>query len=153
MTFLATLQGVANCVAAANLPSGTPGTLILGGDGAGGSQPCCENGGLLRVEMVEAQPQDDERNVYGGVCDLMFEMLGRVTVLRCWPTIKNNGGAPSAIDVVDAGVAFLADAEAALSALACCPEVNSISKISFIQPEGGCAGFEIEFYSDVQICC
>lgn len=153
MTFLATLQGVANCISAAGLPLGVPGTLILGSDGAGASQPCCENGGLLRVEMVEAKPQDDERNVYGRVCDLTFEMLGKVTVLRCWPSIKANGGAPPATDVLDAGVGLVGDAEAALTALACCPDVVSIRQVTFVEPEGGCAGFEIEFWSDVQICC
>jgi len=153
MSFSEVLQAVANCVAAAELPLGTPGTLILGPEDAGLSQPCCDNGGLMRVETLEVTPVDDEGTVYGRQCDTTFLLLAKLTILRCWPTIKANGGAPNPVEVTSTGTALVDDAYAALAAVLCCDRVRSTRRVTFIAPDGGCAGYEIEFYSDVEICC
>lgn len=115
-------------------------------------EACCTDG-QLAVYAKDVYPFTNfpNRSNNAEICSPPLAANVTVQLLRCWPTMDEDGTAPTAAQIQTASAAIYRDLFLLTWGLLCCLKVAGRKrKISFSNskitgPQGGCAGVEVDF--------
>lgn len=138
-----------------------PGRSSLVPGGAVAWDNCCEGGGQLWVRLVEMYPTGPfpGRDTSTRCQPVMWGVRVAVGVLRCTPTVDDNGNAPTEAALTGDALGMTLDAAALRDAILCC-FVNTSRNVQTWAlenwlpqgPQGGCAGGEWTIVLGVGTC-
>lgn len=113
--------------------------------------------GVLAASVMHVYPSRAFPTDAGGVaaflsCPVLYDAVDiTITVLRCAPTLDQNGNPPSCVALAGSAAGWRADAAAVRATLACClPVLRDAGVVKDfvlrdlvpVGPEGGCSGME-----------
>lgn len=113
---------------------------------------CCD-GGQLTAFIERVYVQNNFPGSQGQAITCMAPLAGEFTIqlIRCVPTMTDDGEAPSCEALSDSSRLIYEDMYIATRAVICCLAAYRKSReftmrdIRTVGPQGGCAGFEIKF--------
>lgn len=106
----------------------------------------CSRGkcGMVYLNHLSTFPSESFPNVgVDSKCTVPLVHELELGVVRCMPTMDNDGDLPDPADITSAALGLFMDQEALYSAIKCCDTVFrdlSVSRWSSIGPQGGCVG-------------
>lgn len=149
--FWLTAEELLDCVCAALTEESECGCPCRAGVvvGAPAWDDCCE--GSLNVWMERPYFHDifPAQTSAAVVCSTPLAGEFAIQLLRCAPTIKDDGSAPTADELSESARLMYQDMYITLRALSCClaqskrDRLYTIRESNFVGPEGGCVGFQI----------
>lgn len=101
--------------------------------------------GMAYVVLDSMYPSDSLPNpsLTPQHCGSPLAVTFRVGVLRCVPQMEEDGSLPNEEELLEAGLAIVADAAAIWSVVSCCLDEDVfVGQYTSLGPEGGCAGGE-----------
>lgn len=110
---------------------------------------CCEGQLTANIDNIFFHDNFPQRTSQAQVCASFLAGEIVITLLRCAPTVKDDGSAPSCPELSESARKILQDMYISLKALVCClSEARRhrkyvITDARTVGPEGGCVGFTI----------
>lgn len=115
-------------------------------------EACCSDGQLaVYVKDIFPFANFPSRNGEANICAPTLAANVGVQLLRCWPTMDEDGTAPTGPQIQAASNDLYRDMFLLTWGLVCCLKGNNrkrkyvLNNARAVGPQGGCAGVEVEF--------
>lgn len=115
-------------------------------------ESCCSDGQLaVYVKDIFPFSNFPSRNGEANICSPSLAANVSVQLLRCWPTMAEDGTAPTGPAIQQASEDLYRDMYLLTWGLVCCLKTNSRRRKYILNgsrpvgPQGGCAGIEVDF--------
>lgn len=113
------------------------------------SEACCSDGQLTaHIERIYTFGNFPAQTVGVNLCQTPLAVDIAVTLLRCFPTVKEDGRAPSASEIEAASLSVYRDMYLLTNGLLCCLAQQGRRRkfvfrgVRVVGPQGGCIGTE-----------
>lgn len=115
-------------------------------------EACC-SGGQLAVYVRDIYPFSNfpSRSTDANICSPSLAANVTVQLLRCWPTMTEDGSAPTGPQIQTASNDIYRDLYLLTWGLVCCLKIHgrkrkfALTSSKIVGPQGGCVGAEVEF--------
>jgi|SRR5688572_6700644 len=112
---------------------------------------CCEGQLALVMQRMYVMSNFPAANAQPIVCSSPLAADFTLQLIRCVPTMTETGVAPTAQELSDSAAQLYSDLYIAYRAVICCLAAYKKARLftmrdgRMVGPQGGCAGFEIQF--------